>query len=185
MTKISVGLALSLLLIGPLSKAAIYTLEFPADALNSFSTDKVCRVSNSKKNVSSLAEVGMVMREQQYCSRIVASIPGESSHYGNGDGFNGKKGFCGETFKSAEMTVAFPAGKVARPGTTPKPGQVACGTIIRITNKANGRSAFARVTDTGGFAKYGRIVDSSGAVAKKLGFLDQGKAKVTVDICAK
>lgn len=42
------------------------------------------------------------------------------------------------------------------------------GTIVKITNTHNGNEVTARVTDTGGFKRHGRIVDVTPAVAHTL-----------------
>lgn len=51
------------------------------------------------------------------------------------------------------------------------------GTVLEITNLKNGRSALVRVNDRGPYRRR-RVLDVSYAVAKKLGFLKQGVAKV-------
>jgi rare lipoprotein A (peptidoglycan hydrolase) len=51
------------------------------------------------------------------------------------------------------------------------------GTWVRIRNLANGREAVAMVNDRGPFYG-GRILDATPAVARRLGFYDQGTAPV-------
>lgn len=53
-------------------------------------------------------------------------------------------------------------------------------THVRVTNMTNGRSIVVRVNDRGPFVK-GRIIDLSAGAAKKLGFYQQGIAKVLVE----
>lgn len=48
------------------------------------------------------------------------------------------------------------------------PGQYEMGTMVLVTNLSNGRSAIAKVNDTGGFAKYNRIADLSLALYEYL-----------------
>jgi rare lipoprotein A (peptidoglycan hydrolase) len=55
------------------------------------------------------------------------------------------------------------------------------GTKIRITNLGNGRVAHATVTDRGPFAP-GRVVDVTDAMARALGFLRSGLARVSVEV---
>lgn len=53
------------------------------------------------------------------------------------------------------------------------------GTLLEVTNPANGRTVTVRVTDRGPYLR-GRIVDLSWAAAKQLGILSKGVAMVTV-----
>lgn len=142
-----------------------------------------CAVSSGKKNQSSLAAVAAKITTDNKCKTVVRTQQGESSFYGKGDGFHGQIGFCGGKFLANKMTLALPQGKVARPGKAPTAGQVACGTTVRLTNPKNGKVAYAVVTDTGGFAKYGRMADVSYGVASNLGFVNAGHTKLKMEIC--
>jgi rare lipoprotein A (peptidoglycan hydrolase) len=71
----------------------------------------------------------------------------------------------GKRFDENALTIAAPVDRKGRP-------VIACGTEVEI--RANGRSVTAIVTDTGGFAHYGRKADVSKGVARALGFLSQG-----------
>ena len=55
--------------------------------------------------------------------------------------------------------------------------------VVRVTNLDNGKSLVVRVNDRGPFAK-GRIIDLSHEGARLLGFVEQGIAKVRVQILA-
>jgi rare lipoprotein A len=55
------------------------------------------------------------------------------------------------------------------------------GTRVRVTNLENGRQAVVRVNDRGPFRK-GRIIDVSYAAARALGLVQQGVARVRVDV---
>lgn len=57
------------------------------------------------------------------------------------------------------------------------------GSLIRVTNLENGRSATMRVTDRGPFVP-GRILDLSRGAAKELGMLRTGTAKVRIEVYA-
>lgn len=57
------------------------------------------------------------------------------------------------------------------------------GSLIRVTNLANGRSAMMRVTDRGPFVP-GRILDLSLGAAKELGMWRAGTAKVRIEVYA-
>ena len=53
------------------------------------------------------------------------------------------------------------------------------GTLLKVTNPANGRSVVVRVTDRGPFVR-GRIIDLSWRAAKELDIISQGVAVVSV-----
>jgi rare lipoprotein A len=55
------------------------------------------------------------------------------------------------------------------------------GTRLRVTNVANGRSVIVRVNDRGPFIR-GRTVDVSSSAAERIGMIDQGVAKVKLDV---
>ncbi|MEI7970158.1 MAG: septal ring lytic transglycosylase RlpA family protein [Betaproteobacteria bacterium] len=55
------------------------------------------------------------------------------------------------------------------------------GTAVRITNLENGRSATATINDRGPYVQ-GRVVDVSLALARQLGFVQAGMARVKVEI---
>lgn len=52
--------------------------------------------------------------------------------------------------------------------------------FVRVTNLSNGRSIVVRVNDRGPFVA-GRIIDLSAGAARKLGFYDEGTARVRVE----
>ncbi|BBO82615.1 hypothetical protein DSCO28_31810 [Desulfosarcina ovata subsp. sediminis] len=52
--------------------------------------------------------------------------------------------------------------------------------FVRVTNLSNRRSIVVRVSDRGPFVA-GRIIDLSAGAAKRLGFYDQGTARVRVE----
>lgn len=54
------------------------------------------------------------------------------------------------------------------------------GTMLRVTNPANGRSVVVKVTDRGPFRR-GRVIDLSYRAAKEIGMLAQGIAMVRVE----
>lgn len=95
---------------------------------------------------------------------------GLASWYGgNGDGFEGKPTANGEIFDPEALTAAHKT--------------LPLGTILEVTNQANGKRVLVRVNDRGPFVK-GRILDLSKKGAQQLGFLGQGTAQIrlrTVD----
>jgi len=54
-------------------------------------------------------------------------------------------------------------------------------TVVRVTNLDNGKSILLRINDRGPFVK-GRILDCSYGAAMKLGFVNQGTARVRIEV---
>src|SRR5262245_60638976 len=84
-----------------------------------------------------------------------------------GPGFHGKRTANGEIYDENGLTAAHK--------TLPLPS------MVRVTNLENGRSIEVRVNDRGPFVN-GRIIDLTRRDAQLLGFIDQGTAKVRVQI---
>lgn len=55
-------------------------------------------------------------------------------------------------------------------------------TLLKVTNIENGKSIICRVNDTGGFKKYGRIIDLSKGAFAKIADLKQGIIKVKLEV---
>lgn len=79
--------------------------------------------------------------------------------------FHGHKTSNGETYDMYEMSAAHRS--------LPLPS------FVQVTNLANNRQVIVRVNDRGPFHSE-RIIDLSYAAAKKLGFMDQGTARVRI-----
>jgi rare lipoprotein A (peptidoglycan hydrolase) len=82
-----------------------------------------------------------------------------------GPGFHGRRTASGERYNMHAMTCAS--------------RDLPFGTLLELTNLANGEKAVVRVNDRGPFYKW-RILDLSYAAAKKLGFHRRGQTKVEV-----
>jgi rare lipoprotein A len=54
-------------------------------------------------------------------------------------------------------------------------------TIVRVTNLENNKSLILRINDRGPYVK-GRILDCSYGAAKKLEFVNEGTAKVKIEV---
>jgi rare lipoprotein A len=93
------------------------------------------------------------------------SESGIASWYG--PGFHGKRTANGEVYDENGLTAAHK--------TLPMPS------LVRVTNLENGRSIQVRVNDRGPF-EAGRIIDMTRRGAQLLGFINQGTARVRVDI---
>jgi rare lipoprotein A len=72
------------------------------------------------------------------------------------------------------------SGETARPaGFTAAHRSLPFGTMVRVTNRKNGRSVTVRINDRGPFTR-GRIIDLTPAAAGQLGF--SGLTPVSLDI---
>lgn len=97
--------------------------------------------------------------------RIIYTEVGIASWYG--PPYDRRRGANGKIYDEHAMTAAH--------RTLP------LGSLIRVTDLANGRSAVMRVTDRGPFVP-GRVLDLSLAAAKKLGVWRTGTARVRIDV---
>lgn len=88
---------------------------------------------------------------------------GQASWYGAAH--HGRRTASGEVFNMNAMTAAS--------------NSLPLGSKARVT--AGKRSVVVRITDTGGFGKYGRIIDLSKAAFAKLAPTGQGIVKVCVE----
>ncbi|HEY8094688.1 MAG TPA: septal ring lytic transglycosylase RlpA family protein [Methylobacter sp.] len=89
---------------------------------------------------------------------------GEASWYG--PGFQGQETANGETFNQKEMTAAHPS--------------LPMGTKAQVTNLENGKKVEVRINDRGPFAEN-RVIDLSGAAAKKLDMKKDGTSEVKIE----
>jgi rare lipoprotein A len=94
-----------------------------------------------------------------------SELEGLASWYGGK--FDGRLTSSGEVFDADALTAAH--------RTLP------FGTLVRVTNVENGRTAVVRVNDRGPFVE-GRVIDLSRAAAQQLDMLGQGVARVTLEI---
>lgn len=93
---------------------------------------------------------------------------GEASFYA--DKFNGRHTANGEVFSQNKLTCAC--------------NMLPFGTLIKVINVKNGKSAIVKVTDRL-HPKMRRIVDLTKATALKLGFHGRGVARVKIEYPAK
>jgi len=99
--------------------------------------------------------------------QLVNVHTGDASWYG--PGFHGKKTASGEIFDQAKFTAAhrtFPLGSRAR-----------------VTHLENGNSIEVEINDRGPYVA-GRIIDLSRAAARALGIIQNGTARVRVELIA-
>lgn len=81
--------------------------------------------------------------------------------------FDGRRTASGERFDNAAMTAAH--------RTLP------FGTLVRVTNVANGKSVIVRINDRGPFSA-GRMIDVSRAAASELGLVARGHGMVELAV---
>jgi rare lipoprotein A len=99
---------------------------------------------------------------------VAPSVPQDTS-LGRGSAsyyaarFDGRRTASGERFDNDDMTAAH--------RTLP------FGSLVRVTNPANGRSVVVRINDRGPFTR-GRMIDVSRAAAEELGMVGRGHADV-------
>lgn len=93
-----------------------------------------------------------------------AQTNGKASYYGKQ--FHGRRTSDGSLYHRDSLTCAH--------RTLP------FGTLLKVTNKKNGKEVVVRVTDRGPFVR-GRVVDLSYAAAKELGMVAMGVAPVEVE----
>jgi rare lipoprotein A len=99
------------------------------------------------------------------CASAEAGLHGFASWYGGK--FHGRMTSSGETFDTNELTAAH--------RTLP------FGTMVKVTNLANGKSVVVKINDRGPFVD-GRIIDLSRAAASELDMLGMGVAEVSLEI---
>ena len=104
-------------------------------------------------------------------TRILETREGLASYYGKE--FHGKTTASGIRFDMNAMVAAHPS--------------YPFGTLIRVTNLANGRSTSVRILDRGPAPQLradGIVIDLSRRAAEVLGFIQQGRARVRLEVLA-
>lgn len=90
---------------------------------------------------------------------------GLASWYGGK--FHGRLTSSGEVFDTNDMTAAHKT--------------LPFGTMVKVTNLDNGKTAIVKINDRGPFIE-GRVIDLSRAAAVELGMVDSGVARVSLQI---
>jgi len=88
-------------------------------------------------------------------SGALSQMSGRASVYGGSARYGGSRTASGE--------------HVARGGLTAAHRSLPLGTMVKVTNRRNGRSVVVRVNDRGPFVR-GRVIDVTPAAARVLGF---------------
>ena len=96
-----------------------------------------------------------------------ASAAGEGMASYYADSLHGNPTASGEPYDKGALTAAHRT--------------LEFGTRVKVTNLDNGQSVTVVVNDRGPHVKS-RVIDVSGAAARKLGMLDSGTAKVRLEV---
>jgi rare lipoprotein A len=84
------------------------------------------------------------------------------------DALKGRKTASGKPYDPAALVAAHPTYPI--------------GTVLRVTNPANGRTVDVTVIDRSASGSDRPIVDVSRAAAERLNFVREGKVKVTTEV---
>jgi len=111
------------------------------------------------------------MRTITYALAIILSITlnataaqaATASWYGKP--FHGRLTASGERYNMNALTAAH--------------NSLPFGTMVKVTNLSNNKSVKVRINDTGGFKKYGRVIDLS---KKANSIIECGLCKVTIKV---
>ncbi len=122
--------------------------------------------SSSSKSTSGSTSSSSTSGSGSSSSKSTSKVEkGQASYYA--DKFHGKATASGEKYDKTKLTGAHRT--------------LAFGTVVRVTNTANGKSVDVRINDRGPF-KAGRVVDVSRAAAEKLGMIQAGVINCTVEV---
>lgn len=104
----------------------------------------------------------VAMAASQQVSRV---IEGTASWYG--PGFFGNRTASGEVYRPGTLTAAHRS--------------LPFGTMVRVTNLNNGRSAVVRINDRGPFVGS-RVIDLGHGAAQQVGLVSSGTAPVRLEV---
>lgn len=111
-------------------------------------------------------EAPLVANQSQPITPIKVWV-GNASWYG--PRFHGRKTANGERFDSEAMTAAHP--------------HLPFGSLVRVVNPRNGKFEVVRINDRGPYQE-GREIDVSYGVARKVGLIHAGVARVRLELMA-
>ena len=95
-------------------------------------------------------------------------LHGLASWYGSI--WNGRTTASGETYDETQMTAAHKS--------------LPLGTLVRVTNLRSMRTVVVRINDRGAFGPN-RVIDLSSAAAREIGMMENGLAKVKLEVIGK
>jgi rare lipoprotein A len=126
-----------------------------------------CASSNVASNKYGFWQTSVVAKANVAKHRLFAHGNHGVRNYGVASFYDDTETANGEKFDPQAMTAAHRS--------------LPFGTMLRVTNLETGRSVTVRVNDRGPFVQ-GRDVDLSPSAAEKLGIVEQGLAKVRLDV---
>lgn len=127
----------------------------------------------SQPTAAAPATVAGAKRATDTADRPVGGQPGASAYIEEGNAswygapFHGRRASNGEIYDMNKMTAAHRT--------------MAFGTMVKVTNLANGKSAVVRITDRGPFVDN-RIIDLSMAAAKEIESIGPGVVPVRLEV---
>ena len=123
------------------------------------------RSTSSAENVLSALATPISIPPSGQKQHTVQTMVGQASWYG--PGFFGKQTVSGEMLQPGAMTAAHRS--------------LPIGTMVRVTNFSNGRSAVVRINDRGPYIGK-RIIDLAHGAACKLGLVHSGITQVRIEV---
>jgi rare lipoprotein A len=163
--------ALALALIGLIAAAPAQAIGGPAQAIDVDSSARLKSLDHTVEALAAAPEAAIAPDAAAPDSTVVPSQTfepagqGEASYYGAE--LAGNRTASGERFNPAAFTCAHRS--------------LPLGSMLRVTNLANGRSVVVRVNDRGPFA-HSRIIDVSLAAAREIGLVRTGRGQVRLDL---
>jgi len=115
--------------------------------------------------VATICSCFFIFYSMQGYSQTGTKFSGMASYYGVP--FHGRPTASGEIFSQDSMTAAHK--------------QLAFGTLVKVTNRSNGKTCVVKINDRGPYIA-GRIIDLSKAAADTLDFIAQGVVSVDCEI---
>lgn len=112
-----------------------------------------------------------IIKKRSAASAVAKSLVGKVVQRGKvswyGRRFDGRKTASGERYDPAALTMAHRS--------------LPLGSVVDVTNNANGRRLRVRVNDRGPYCP-GRVADLSRAASQRLGFKDKGVTEATIRV---
>ncbi len=141
----------------------------PSSTIKTYTDDRdAYRTTPPKKKYSHATMRPYVVHGKKYYPQIVSvgdRFRGNASWYG--PNFHGKFTSNGEHYNMWAMTAAHKT--------------LPMNTIVKVTNRRNGKSTVVRINDRGPFVST-RIIDLSKAAASKIDMIGTGTAPVTLEV---
>jgi rare lipoprotein A (peptidoglycan hydrolase) len=132
-------------------------------------------VATRGAQINHIPDVGkMVVSEVKASEPEVREIEGEASYYSRAGclGCNEKMIMAnGDSLNDSELTLALTPEMVRQ--------HKLLNDIVKVTNLSNGQEVYAKVTDTGGFARHGRVADLSVATRDAINCKNLCQVKMT------